>query len=200
MQLAQIATNLCGRYYIDIATDKIEDRSAFLTTPEKLRSYCSALPEVRGSKKALNALRWAFPNSGSPTETQVQLLLTIPCGRGGFALPLPLMNYDVRAGRLARIAEQGKYCIDCANPDLKIGVEYDGQDSHQDPAADKRRRNELKALNWDIFPLEKDTLENPDRMARFAEIVSIAMHVRIRRPHTWAAKYLALRKELGLKE
>lgn len=200
VQLARIATDLCARYYIDAPTGKIEDRAAFLSTPEKLRSYCRALPDIRGSKKALEALRWAHQNSGSPIETQVQLLLTMPLARGGFALPLTHMNYDVKAGRLARIMEQNQYSIDCANPDLGIGIEYDGHDYHQDTAADKRRRNELKALDWDIFPLEGDTLEDPDRMCRFAETVARAMHVRIRRSRAWAAKYLALRKELGLKE
>ena len=43
MQLARIATDLCGRYYIDVATGSIEDRTAFLTTPEALRAYCSHL-------------------------------------------------------------------------------------------------------------------------------------------------------------
>ena len=200
IQLARTAMDLCARYYIDISKGTIDDRMAFLTTPERLRSYCAALESTRGAKKALRALRWVYPNSGSPVETQLQLLLTLPLGRGGFALPLTHMNYDVKAGRLAHIAEQSSYSIDCANPDLRIAVEYDGQDSHQDPAADKRRRNELKALGWDVFPLEKDTLRNPDRMARFAEVVAKTMHVRLRRPHTWAAKYLALRKELGFRE
>lgn len=199
MQLAQIAMNLCGRYYIDKVTDKICDRSQFLTTPAKLRSYCLAFPDIRGSKKALDALRWVVPNSGSPTETQVQLLQSIPLSRGGFALPFTHMNYDVKAGRLARIAEQSKYSIDCANPELMVGVEYDGQDSHLDSSADKRRRNELKALGWDILPLEKDVLDDPDRMARFAKVVALTLKVYPRHSRLWPAKYLKLRKELGLK-
>jgi|GEM_PF-1121218 len=200
MQLARIATDLCGRYYIDVATGSIEDRTAFLTTPEALRAYCSHLPRVRGSKKALDALRWVFPNSGSPRETQCQLLLSLPLGRGGFALPFTHMNYDVRSGRLAHITEQDEYSIDFANPDLKIGAEYDGRDSHPDPSADKRRRNELKALGWDIFPFEKDVLEDPDRMARFAAGMAAVMHVKRQHSRAWAAKYLKLRRELGLRE
>lgn len=200
MQLARIAMDLCARYYINVTTGEIENRSAFLTTPESLCAYCMLLPDVRGSKKALNALRWVYPNSGSPRETQCQLLLTLPLGRGGFALPLAHMNFDVKSGHLAHIAEQGKYSIDFANPNLKIGAEYDGRDSHPDPAADKRRRNELKALGWDIFPFEKDVLEDPDRMARFAANLAIAMRVKRQHSRAWPKKYLALRKELGLRE
>lgn len=199
MQLAQIAMNLCGRYYLDKRTGNVCDRSMPLTTPDKLHSFCTMSSSVRGSKKALSALRWVYQNSGSPTETIVQLLLTLPWGRGGYALPLTHMNFDISAGRLARIAEQNSYSIDCANPDKRVGVEYDGQDSHPDSSHDKRRRNELKALGWDIFPLEIDVLNNPDRFDRFARIVAARLEVRLRRSHVWPKKYLKLRKELGLR-
>ena len=200
MQLAQIAMNLCARYFIDSRTGKICDRTEFLITPGKLRSYCSMLTGVRGAKKALDALRWVYPNSGSPVETQLQLLVSLPLARGGFALPFTHMNYDVKAGRLAHITEQGSYSIDCANPQLRKGLEYDGQDGHADSSKDKRRRNELKALGWDIFPLEKDVFEDPDRMVRYAKVVAIDIGVHPRRSRAWPEKYLKLRKELGLLE
>ena len=200
MQLAQIAMNLCARYFIDVKTDKICDRSQFLTTPEKLHSFCLTLADVRGARKALDALRWVYPNSGSPVETRLQLLMSLPLARGGFALPLTHMNYDVKAGRLVRIAEQNSYSIDCANPVLKTGVEFDGQDSHLDSSEDKRRRNELKALGWDIFPLEKDVFNSPDRMIRFAGTVAVCMGIRRRHSRAWPEKYLRLRKELGMLE
>ena len=110
------------------------------------------------------------------------------------------MNYDVKAGRLVRIAEQNSYSIDCANPVLKTGVEFDGQDSHLDSSEDKRRRNELKALGWDIFPLEKDVFNSPDRMIRFAGTVAVCMGIRRRHSRAWPEKYLRLRKELGMLE
>ena len=199
MQLAQIAMNLCARYYLELKSGNICDRSMFLTTPDRLRSFCLATSDIRGSKKALSALRWIYPNSGSPAETTVQLLLTLPLGRGGFGLPMTHMNYDVAAGHLACISEQQGYSVDCANPVEKVGVEYDGQASHSNPSHDKRRRNELKALGWDIYPLEKDTLENPDRMIRFARIVALRLKTRLRQSKHWPAKYLQLRKELGLR-
>lgn len=199
-QLAQIAMNLCARYYIDIATGAICNRTAFLTTPDKLQAYCQAHANTRSSQKAMKALQWVYPNSGSPTETIVQLLLTLPQVRGGFALPFTHMNFDVRVGQLACITEQSAYSIDCVNPIKRIGVEYDGRESHPDSSHDKRRRIELKALGWDIFPLEYDTLGNPDRMTKFAHVVAKCMDIRPRRSYAWSSKYLKLRKELGLRE
>jgi len=198
VQLAEIGMNLCARYFIDVHTDEINDRERFLTTPKKLRKFASTPPILPGSRKALSALRWVLPNSGSPAETKMELQYCLPLGRGGLALPFTAMNYDVRAGRLTPIMAQGKYSIDLANPKREVGLEYDGEDSHPDPSADKRRRNELKALGWDVFPIDKSVLYDPDATIRSAEQIAKHMGIRLRRSKNWEPKFHQLRKELGL--
>ena len=197
-QLAEIGMNLCARYYIDAKTGAVEDRGSFLTTPEKLLSFAQSSC-LRGSKKAMEALRFVLPNSGSPYETKMKLLLCHPLVRGGLTLPFTEMNYDVKAGRLQRIMAQSTFCIDLADPRRCIGVEYDGQEGHLDASHDKRRRNELAALGWTIFPIDKNVFLDPDATIRAAEQIAKRMNVRIRRSENWYAKYLRLRKELGLK-
>lgn len=198
IQLAEIAMNLCGRYYIEVNTREISRRSSFLTTPKKLSEYAHKAAGVRGAKKAINSLRWVLPNTGSPFETKMKLLFCHPLGRGGFALPFTAMNYDVKAGKLEAITAQSEYSIDMVDEDTGICMEYDGEQYHLDQSVDKRRRNELKALGWDIFPLDKAVLNDPDATIRLAMQIAKTMGVRIRRSNAWMGKYVKLRKELNL--
>ncbi len=197
-QLVEIGTNLCGRYYIDYKADKIVDRTGYLTTPDKLKAYIGAAVDVRGSKKALSALRWVAPNSASPYETKVKMVFCHPLSKGGFGLPLSHMNYDIQAGRLQHIMAQSKYSLDLADPRRKVALEYDGDEYHQNSSDDKRRRNELTALGWTVYPIDKAVFHDPDATIRLAEQIARRMKVRLRRSPAWEQKYLKLRQELHL--
>ena len=197
-QLAEIGMNLCGRYYINVKTGAIEDRTAFLTTPEKLKAYVMAAQSARGAKKALSVLKWVMPNSGSPYETKMKLVYCQPMSRGGLNLPFTDMNYDVRAGRLSRITSQSKYSIDLVDRLSMVAAEFDGEESHPDASKDKRRRNELAALGWDVFPIDKKVLHDPEATMRAGEQMARRMKIRLRKPPTWEKKYLQLRRELNL--
>ena len=198
IQLVEIGMNLCARYYINVATGKIEDRSAFLTTPKKLETYLESATSLRGHRAALRALRWVLPNSGSPEETRMKIQFANPLWQGAFALPFTMMNYDVSSGRLRGLTEQDNYSIDMIALGRGIGLEYDGDDSHQDPSKDKRRRNELNALGWNIFPIDKNVLYDPAATERLAYQLAKAMGVRLRKPRSWETKYVKLRMDLGL--
>ena len=197
-QLAKIGTDLCGRYYIDPHTETIGTRTRFLTFPEQLRAFIDSIGSARGVAKARTALRWILPNSGSPEETNMQLLLRLPLSRGGFNLPFSAMNYAVLPGRLSALANQSSYSIDLANPRLKIGVEYDGAAYHLDQSADKRRRNDLKALGWDIFPIDKSVLYDARATVNVADQLAKSIGVRLRKQPSWEEKYLRLRSDLDL--
>ena len=143
-------------------------------------------------------LRWVIPNSGSPEETRVFLQYCLPLRFGSFALPLMQLNFDIGSGRLSGLTEQGAYCIDIANAELKAGIEYDGEDSHQDSWKDIRRRNELGALGWNIFPIEKSVLYNPIRSMRFGMQMRHFFKLRNRMPKNWDEKFEKLRSSIGL--
>ena len=197
-QLARIATNLCSRYFLHADTGEIVDRSHFITTPSRLRAYSDSVPGMRGAAVARSSLRWTLANSGSPAETQMMLLYTMPRRFGGFGLPLDVMNYDVPAGRCARLAEQGLYCIDLVNLDKHVGLEYDGVDSHRDSGADKRRRNALSALGWDIFAIDKGVLHDVTASEKAARQIARKLCVRIQMPKDWSKRHRELRGDLGL--
>ena len=143
-------------------------------------------------------MRWVLPNSASPYETKTMLLFRLSPAKGGFGLPFTVMNFDVSAGRLRRITSQSGYSIDLADIQRKVGLEFDGEDYHQDAGKDKRRRNELEAMGWAIFPVDKHVLHDSEATIRVAEQMAKRMGIRLRHSANWEAKYLRLRSELGL--
>lgn len=197
-QLAEIGTNLCGRYYIDRITEEIRGRSKLLTMPEALAAYLEKAGDVRGACKARKALRWVLPNSGSPAETKMALQFCMPKKKGGFALPFTHMNYDVSAGRLARMTEQNEFCVDFVEPNLHEGLEYDGSDYHQDASKDKRRRNALQALGWNVFAIDKTVLYDPDATVKAGRQIAKHMGIRLQFPSNWERCFVKLRTELDL--
>ena len=110
-QLIQAGTDLCAQYYVDGHTGDIERRKAYLTSPERLSNYLEHAGMIKGSKKAVHALRFVLPNSGSPRETLMNIQFNIPLRMGSFALGLNAMNYDINAGRLATLFDQNSYSI-----------------------------------------------------------------------------------------
>ena len=198
MRLAETGLNLCGRYYKNLDTGKIDDRRELLTTPERIEQYLKKVPDLRGSGKARKALRWVVGNSGSPMESKVKLQFANPLWTGSMGLPFTHMNYDVTAGRLTGLTKQNDFCIDLANPILKEGLEYDGEESHLDPSKDKRRRNALEALGWHVTPIDKSVLYNPEATKQAGLQIARRLGMRIQFPKHWEEKFEHLRKELEL--
>ena len=198
IRLAEIGLNLCGRYYKNLDTGEIDDRRHLLATPERIRKYLEKAPNMRGLGIAREALRWVIGNSGSPAESKMKLQFGNPRWTGSLGLPFTHMNYDVSAGRLANLTEQNEFCIDYVNPVLKVGLEYDGEESHLDSGKDKRRRNALEALGWHVFPIDKSVLYNAEATKQAGLQIAKYLGLRIRFPKDWDEKYEHLRRELHL--
>ena len=198
IELAEIGTNLCGQYYLNAGDGQIFRRQALLTAPEVLTRYAREATELRGSSKALKALSWILPFSGSPMESKMQLLFRLPMGRGGFALPFTDMNYAVSDRRSKKICEQGWYSIDLAAPRYKVGLEYDGIAYHQSTSRDNRRRNALRSLGWDVFPTDRAVIFDAGATERLAYQIAKRMKLRVQKPKGWESKYVELRSKLNL--
>ena len=197
--LARIGMDLCARYYISPADGEILDRSSFLTSPSDLRKYLKAAPTLRGCAKALKALDWVRPNSGSPRESQAFLVLNMPFWAGGYALGLDLLNYDVINNKPAALGKQEGPIIDIVNTEHRVGIEYDGRDYHKDKAKDDRRRNIINSHGWTTFTLGKETLSSIAETEKFAHQVAKTLNKRIRKPKNWRNKHRELRNQLDLR-
>ena len=197
-ELVALGVNLCGRYYLAGPNGGFRRRSDFLATPESLLAYAQALGRRKGAGRAKQAIQHIAPNSGSPAETQTWVQYCIPMHHGGMGLGFTHMNYDVKAGRLAQLTAQGEFCIDVVEANLHIGLEFDGKEYHQDAGKDKRRRNDLKMLGWDVYPIDGASLYNPDETIRSAKQLARIMGRRFRPPKDWDKRFVALRESIGL--
>ncbi|AXK46229.1 endonuclease domain-containing protein [Brachybacterium saurashtrense] len=114
--------------------------------------HCTASWGAPALRKALEDAR---PNSGSPGETRTRLLLQ----RAGF--PEPVLNHPVHIEGTGR-----RRYLDLAYPDLRIGVEYDG-DYHRRTTVQRRqdqaRKDTLESQGWTLRFLNAEDIAQPQR-------------------------------------
>jgi very-short-patch-repair endonuclease len=130
---------------------------------DEVRRYLRARAGWPGADRAAHAIDLARP-AESPMETRLRLLLV----DGG--CPTPNVQYVV-----------GRYRLDLAYPQLKLGIEYDG-DHHRERAVFRRdveRLNALRAHGWTVLRFTAD-----DVLRRPALVV--AQVVAVVREHTLA--------------
>jgi very-short-patch-repair endonuclease len=122
-----------------------------------LKKGCRLPTEDRRRRSLLNiAAGLADARSESPLETRLRLLLT----RAGLA-PETLQH---------KVVEEDGYVVarlDMAWPTLRLGIEADGRDVHENPEAvlhDRRRQNDLQALRWTLLRFTWDDVVNHPAM------------------------------------
>ena len=137
-----------------VAVDALARVCEFL--PSEVDQIYRRYPRVRWRTRVGPVLGLTDERSESPMETRLRLVLVL---RG---LPQPEVQHWVEgpAGQRAR--------LDLAYADLRIGIEYDG-DQHRDRgefAADRRRDNWLGQLGWLVLRFTADdVLRKPDSVA-----------------------------------
>lgn len=123
-------------------------RKAPLVTFRRLEFYVSQCEGVRGIKKARRALRYVCPNSNSPMESIISMLLSLPLSMGGFGLPFPQLNACICIpGKVAHSRTGSRRYSDIYWPKAKLVLEYDSKVKHSGERArtsDSIRRNEIE--------------------------------------------------------
>lgn len=112
---------------------------------------------ARGVRQLRQLVPWANPGAESPAESITRLRLYDE------GLPAPTVQYEVR-NTLGMVV----YRLDLAYPELKLAVEYDGQEHHTssaDRAHDQRRRDYLRRLGWTIVVLTTEDVYGRDPQA-----------------------------------
>lgn len=155
LELIQLGYELCGRYAINPqAVRGFDKRKAPLTDPMRLGAYLAHAKGCRGHAKAVRALRWILPNSWSPMETDVALLLCLPTRSGGYQFPLPELNrrVDLDADLATRLGAEWYY-LDLSWKSGSIALEYNGEEDHagtRRAGQDRTREMALAQLGVDL--------------------------------------------------
>lgn len=108
--------------------------------PGELAEYAAKHPGWRGVRLVAEAAELVDPGTESPMETRLRMTLVI----GG--LPRPVTQHRIydHAGRfVAR--------VDLAYPDLRIAIEYDGENHKDRWAEDVVRQNRIIGAGWTLM-------------------------------------------------
>ena len=128
-----------------VAVDRLANVHRF--DPDVLLHFSARNRTARGNRLVPDVLAHADWRSGSPMETRLRMLI-VQAG-----LPRPEVQWAVQDERTRTAV-----WLDLAWPDLKIGIEYEGQDHHTEPARvlrDVGRYTGLVDGGWRIYRYTK---------------------------------------------
>lgn len=125
----------------------------------KIDLCLAARDDRRGSRVAESLLCLGSDKAESPQESRLRLLII----QAGFPAPVP--QYEVLG-----LAGIPLYRLDLAWPALRIALEYDGYEAHEDrEAEDDERDRRLAARGWLVIRARKDVFTAPDGFLREIE-------------------------------
>jgi len=159
-KLVKLGIELCGIYsQPDKASmcdkqDKEQDKFAqslynlpYLTSKKKLQAFTDCMGGWSGQRQALKALRYISDGSGSPMETILFMLLTMPYRYGGYGFPMPELNGCIYPKKgVLTFAGRGFYRGDLLWREAGVVVEYNSDMVHANAdsiAMDAIRRGDL---------------------------------------------------------
>lgn len=200
-EIVDLAYELCGTYTPSFAcTDRSFGQDPETSIP-KLEAFMGRAKGMRGVNQAKRALRYALPNSASPAETVLSMLLTLPYLSGGCSLSQPQLNYRIDPGKHARKnASQDYYKCDLFWEKTKLAVEYDSNLCHTGGnriSRDSKRRDELAGLNVTVVTVTTSQLFNFQEFNKVARTVAKLLGERIQpRNESFPTRQLELRSVL----
>ena len=183
VDLVRVGYELCGTY---AECDGIRYGCEPVTSPTKLCAYVRRAKGVDGVRGARRALRSVLPDSASPMETVLVMLLCLPRMLGGYGLPAPQLNGRVEVNRRrGALVSQEFYVCDLLWRDAGVAIEYDSTTFHSGAdrmARDARRRGELAALGVHIETVTSEQVFHWAQTDKLAARMAKLLKVRVRPP------------------
>ena len=125
-----------------------------------VRDFLAENEGARGRRAAEVALSYVADGAASPMESAVYLLLVLPYKRGGYRLPRPLLNYEIKLDDKARKLFGGRSCWgDLCWPDSHLDLEYLGRPSHEganNMLSDRRRTLAIEEAGYEVIEITKE--------------------------------------------
>ena len=194
-QLVALGMELCGTYRRNVELAHLgSNESGFetvyhvqpLTTPKRLQGFLGSVGSAAGVPTALKALDYVLPNSASPMETVLYLLLCLPRRLGGYALPKPVLNPSIVLSKAGR-----RYTVrNVAKPDLlwehfRLDLEYDSDEFHGNErlADGSMRRKALERMQIEVVQLTAEEVLSTDLFHATALRLARRFGKRVRAEH-----------------
>ncbi len=163
---------LCSTYHLASKHGSPSGRGGVhyaLTTKERLHTFLARSKGRKGSRRALQALRWVVEGAASEREVELASLLFTPRKHGGKGLPCAYLNYRINLGSVARSMADRSFCVgDFVWPKQRLVLEYDSDAFHVGTQAmqrDARRRNALLYEGYEVVTCTNDIFASQRAMA-----------------------------------
>ena len=202
VDLAWVGYELCGTYACPTACPaQTRFGCEVATTPARLRSFERKAQGLKGVKRFRRSLPHILPDSASPMESLLAMLLTLPYAYGGYSLSKPQLNIRINPGKRGMgLVNQGHYICDLFWKDARLAVEYDSNRFHtgaEKIAEDSRRRNDLAALGIAVVTVTSDQIFDPRQMDKVAGTLAKRLGERIDpRDESYPRRQAELRQRL----
>lgn len=171
--LVRLGYSLCSQYRIDRLGNLA--RSIPLTDVGSLTRYVNAVSGFPGRRRAKEALKVVANGAASPRESALTQLLSAPLNRGGYALPLPVLSYQIETKvTMRQCSSKSFYVADLCWPDSKLVVEYDSEEWHCNPtkmAEDARKRADLSYMGYEVFTVTNSQMRSLRDMDLLASLL-----------------------------
>lgn len=200
MELVLLGYELCGCYSIDPACEGGLRLRHPLSSVSHINKLIDEMGHIKGSDRARRALQFVLDGSGSPRETAIAVLLSLPNKYGGFGLPSPRMNVRLNLGASAASVWARSNAFDLVWKESKLVMEYDGRSGHtsfEQTDRDNTRRSALVVEGYTVFAITASQLENVEGFYSIARSVSkkLGHRIRLRDENFWG-KHLSLRDKV----
>ncbi len=200
-RLIALGFELCGTYRHASTFGLVRYDATPLTSPGALASFIEKSPQFKGVKKARRALPCILAGSASPRESELAMLLCLPYSLGGYGLPHPTMNAEMKLPK--NVAATGRSSLRCDLywPAARLDVEYDSAEFHSAErllANDSMRRIALESMDVTSVNLTVEHLRRASLFDEAAQGIARILGKRVRLPGDFRLKQERLWRELGI--
>ena len=154
-----------------------------VTSPDQVLKFLERRKGARGVRNALRAASYTLPNSASPMETVLVIMLILPPRLGGYGLPRPLLNYKIAVRGNAASKSGNSLFLDLYWPDHKLALEYDSDDHHfsnvESAYHDGNRRMVLKRKGIETLAITKGQVQSLDMLDNAALAIASTLGKRL---------------------
>lgn len=189
IRAAALTCEFSGTYRLPArAGDDASYRLRPLMSCGSLRAIARSLRSTVVESRALRVADLAFDNSGSPMETALALILTLPVAWGGFGLPKPELNGEVdTSNQRGILADRDEVTPDLLWRKEGIAVEYDSTEKHgragvAQLSEDALRSNILTALGYRVLRVTPGVVATIGMIELLARQIAVLLGVELETP------------------
>ena len=196
----RVGFELCGLYALTKEDPGFVNMQA-RCTPESILAFLNKCTGFDGVQQSRVAARQLLPNSASPMETVLALLLCLPTRYGGYGLPKPKLNHRIDIGNRGGFGHRSRtlYCDICW-PEAHFALEYDSDRYHAGAeriGRDSYRRTLLELEGYRAISVTKRQVYGMVALNELARAVASRLGVRLRtRRPDFGQRHHLLRKKL----